>query len=103
MEKSIWVRLRDALVSKFHDLFTKEEHDLIFWAHNFLEQISPVLRSIADIAVKAAEEIGADGATKFKTAYAQIADELGNRGLPIVENAIKGAIEISVANLKAVG
>jgi len=60
----------------------------------------PVLLEIVKNAVKAAESYGGSGSDKLAFAKKLIEEGLKSEGLPVVWNAINGAIEAAVANLK---
>ncbi len=60
-----------------------------------------VLLDAAMSAVIAAEQAGGTGAQKMASAIAAVEAKLAAEGLPVVENAIRGAIEAAVAQLKA--
>lgn len=61
----------------------------------------PVLLEIVQSAVLAAEHAGGSGSDKLGIAKDIIEKELKSKGLPIVWNAINGAIEAAVASMKA--
>jgi hypothetical protein len=63
----------------------------------------PVLITAATEAVIAAETTPGDSNAKFQAAEAAVLAELKDKGLPIVKNAVRLAIENAVANLKASG
>lgn len=59
-----------------------------------------MLLEIAKEAVLAAEASGGSGGDKFKAAQSTIIAQLNEKGIPIVTNAINGAIEAAVASMK---
>lgn len=60
-----------------------------------------LLQKAALAAVKAAEDAGGSGSDKFDAAFDQVVEVLKNEGIPIVINAINGAIEAAVAEIKS--
>lgn len=100
---SEWVSFRNKVEGWFSsDVKPKleaAETDFIAWAHNLLAQITPVLKQAATDAVAVAESTGGSASDKFASAETAVKEILTTAGAPIVENAIKGAIEIAVANL----
>ncbi len=60
-----------------------------------------VLAQAAEEAVLAAETAGGDSSTKLAAARAAVISTLESKGIPVVLNAINGAIEAAVAKLKA--
>lgn len=60
-----------------------------------------VLIEAAREAVKASEASGGNGDAKRAAAFAAIVRVLGEKGIPVVANAVYGAIEVVVAELKA--
>lgn len=61
----------------------------------------PILVEAAQAAVLAAESSGKTGSEKRADAIAAVIAILESKGIPIVLNAINGAIEAAVANLTA--
>lgn len=60
-----------------------------------------VLQDAAANAVAAAEAAGGSGEDKFKAAFEAVVATLTAEGIPVIVNAVKGAIEAAVANMKA--
>jgi hypothetical protein len=60
-----------------------------------------VLVSAAEAAVAAAETAGGSPAVKFAAAFTSVVSTLKTQGLPVLENAINGAIEAALANQRA--
>lgn len=60
----------------------------------------PILLAAALEAVKAAEAAGGSGSSKREAAKDAIVATLKGQGIPIVMNAVYGAIEIAVAKLR---
>jgi len=60
-----------------------------------------VLVQAATDAVAAAEAKGGTGAEKLAAAQAAVVADLTSKGIPVVLNAINGAIEAAVAKLRA--
>jgi hypothetical protein len=96
--------------------FTDEFHALIAWlagigskvfaliaplAKTIAENGGAVLAQIALDAVMAAEANGGDGAAKFAAAQTTIISELKSKGLPVVMNAVNGALEAAVSQMDA--
>lgn len=92
------------LQNHFHDFI----HNIANSALGFMESLAhsieanggSVLRDAAMAAVQAAEQTGGSGEDKAKAALASVIGVLEAQGLPVVINAIKGAIEASVAQMK---
>jgi hypothetical protein len=61
----------------------------------------PVLLEIAQAAVLAAETTGGSGSDKLKAAQEAVVAGLKAKEIPIVMNAVNGAIEAAVAALQA--
>lgn len=89
--------------NKFHDIVHILQHPAtsFFLAaiHNVEASGGEILRQGASDAVNAAENAGGTAEDKFKAAYNSVVATLKANGLPLVENAIKLAIEAAVANL----
>lgn len=58
-----------------------------------------VLEDAATAAVRAAEEAGGDGDSKFAAAFKMVCDTLSKEGIPLITVAIEGAIIAAVAAL----
>lgn len=86
--------VKKRIQNAWHD-FTNSLFKLI------VESGGELLTDIVTAAVKEVEVAGGSGKWKFNTAYDKIVAALTERGLPIIGNAISGAIEAAVANLKA--
>lgn len=92
------------LQNRFHDLI----HSLHDSALGFFDAVAQaiemnggkVLRDAAMAAVAAAETTGGSGEDKAKAAFASVVAVLEAEGLPVVINAIKGAIEAAVAQMR---
>ena len=69
-------------------------------AESIAKNGGPVLLDIVQNAVLTAEKTGGSGSDKLAAAKSLIETQLKKEGLPIVWNAINGAIEAVVANLK---
>lgn len=61
----------------------------------------PVLVQAAEDAVLAAETTGGDASAKLAAAQAAVIADLQKNGIPVVMNAVNGAIEAAVAGMKA--
>lgn len=68
-------------------------------AHSIAQNGGQVLVSAAVAAVQAAEHAGGDGKTKLASAVAAVVSTLETQGIPVVMNAVNGAIEAAVAGL----
>lgn len=95
-----------SLQNRFHDLVHIFRDSGISFYEALEESIEAnggkVLRDAAIAAVAAAESKGGSGEDKFNYAVAAVVAVLTTEGLPILKNAIHGAVEVAVANLKAV-
>lgn len=65
------------------------------------ENGGPVLAQAALDAVMAAEQAGGGAAEKLAAAQAAVVSDLTSKGIPVVMNAVNGAIEAAVAQMKA--
>ena len=70
-------------------------------AESIKENGGEILQAAAMEAVKAAEDSGGSGRDKFEAAFSKVAEVLTREGIPLVTNAINGAIESAVAQLKS--
>jgi translation initiation factor 2B subunit (eIF-2B alpha/beta/delta family) len=68
---------------------------IIAWAKNFLSTITPVIKQAAEDAVLAAVTVPGTGAIKAAAALATATADLATKGVPIVENDLKAAIQIA--------
>lgn len=91
--------------NKFHDLINGFQHagmDFLAALEVSIEANGgKILRDASASAVVAAEAAGGTGEEKAKAAFEAVVGVLTTEGLPIVINAVKGAIEAAVANMKA--
>jgi len=69
-------------------------------AENIEKNGGQVLRDAALAAVKAAEANGGSGSDKFNAALESVISTLEQQGIPVVINAVRGAIEAAVAQIK---
>lgn len=69
-------------------------------AENIEKNGGQVLRDAALAAVKAAEANGGSGSDKFNAALESVISTLEEQGIPVVINAVRGAIEAAVAQIK---
>lgn len=101
------MKLFDAL-NKLWDGFVEWLEDI---GEDVLDALKPIARQIArsggmalvtaaQAAVAAAESQGGSGEEKFKAAQKAVVASLEAQSIPIVINAINGAIEAAVAKLK---
>lgn len=67
--------------------------------HSIEQNGGAVLVSAAAAAVAAAETQGGSGSDKFEAAKAAVISTLTSQGIPVVTNAVHGAIEAAVAAL----
>lgn len=98
---SWWTKIRNSVESEAESIFTVDEQALVTWAHNLLVQITPVIKQAAEDAVAAAETTPGNGEVRAAAALATAIADLTAKGVPIVVNAIKGAIEIAFANTQS--
>lgn len=98
---SLWTKIRDKVFGTIKEEFTQDEQALVAWAHNLLVQITPAVKQAAEDAVQAAISVPGNGEVKAAAALAAAIADLTAKGIPIVINAIKGAIEIAFANTTA--
>lgn len=106
---SRWTDLRNKVkaifapaVAEAKVVITAEEAELIRWAHALLSKITPIIQKLAKDAVIAAATTPGDGATRAAAALTSVVSDLTAQGLPTDINAIKGAIEVEVANMQQV-
>lgn len=59
-----------------------------------------VLKEAAVLAVTAAEAAGGSGSEKFAAAITAVKNELSSKGIPLIENAVQGAVLAAVAKLQ---
>lgn len=96
-----WTKLRKGVENEVKEVWSDDEKALIDWAHNLLIQITPAVKAAASAAVIAAETVPGGAEAKAAAAFTAASATLVAQGLPVIENAIKGAIEIAVANINA--
>ena len=75
------------------------EPEVLAWAKNFLSGITPVIKQAATDAVLAAVTVPGTGAVKAAAALATATTELASKGIPVVENDLKAAIQIAYNSL----
>jgi len=94
-----------ALQNAFHAFVQHFESDALSFvsslASNIVANGGKVLTDAAIAAVTAAETNGGTGQEKFAAAVASVTATLTAEGLPVVTNAVHGAIEAAVAQIKA--
>ena len=71
------------------------------WAKNFLSTITPAIKQAAEDAVLAAVSVPGTGTVKAAAAFATATADLASKGIPIVENDLKAAIQIAYNALPA--
>ncbi len=69
--------------------------EILTWAQNFLSTITPVIKQAAEDAVLAAVTVPGTGTVKAAAALATATADLAGKGIPIVENDLKAAIQIA--------
>jgi hypothetical protein len=77
------------------------EPEIIAWAKNFLSTITPIIKEAATDAVLAAVTVPGSGAVKAAAALASATADLATKGIPVVENDLKAAIQIAYNALPA--
>jgi hypothetical protein len=77
------------------------EPEIVAWASNFLSAITPVIKQAATDAVLAAITVPGTGEVKAAAALAAATADLASKGVPIVENDLKAAIQIAYNALPA--
>lgn len=101
------MQLLDSLWDKVSDWFENIGEEILDFMKPVALEISKngglVLLEAAAAAVNAAEEPGVSGEEKAKRAFNQVVAVLETKGLPVVTNAIKAAIEAAVARMKNPG
>lgn len=102
---SVFSDFLDGVWSDIKNLFTSAEHVFIAFASSLIHSIAAnggqVLVDAAVAAVAAAEAAGGTGAEKLASAQAAVIATLKAAGVTVVTNAVNGAIEAAVAELKA--
>jgi hypothetical protein len=83
--------------TEIHDI----EPEILLWAKNFLSTITPVIKQAAEDAVMAAVTVPGTGAMKAAAALATATADLTSKGIPVVENNLKAAIQIAYTSLPA--
>lgn len=85
--------------------FSEAEHEAVLFAAALVDSIfasgGALLVSAATDAVNAAEAAGGSNTDKFAAAFNAVKTDLESKGIPLVINAVSGAIEAAVANLRA--
>lgn len=71
------------------------EPEIIAWAKNFLVTVTPVIKQAAEDAVLAAVSVPGTGMVKAAAALATATADLAGKGIPIIENDLKAAIQIA--------
>ena len=101
-----------SVVQKLSDLWDSLEEWFEKIGQDVVDFIKPLAKQIAENggklllnaaleAVQAAEASGGSGRDKFDAAQIAVVKKLQDEGMPIVLNAINGAIESAVAALKS--
>ena len=77
------------------------EPEILAWAQNFLASVTPIIKQAATDAVLAAVTVPGSGAVKAAAALATATADLASKGIPVVENDLKAAIQIAYNALPA--
>jgi len=77
------------------------ETSLLAWVHNFLADMTLVIKQAADDAVVAAVATPGTGEMKAAAAFAIASADLVSKGIPIADADLKTAIQISYKALPA--
>jgi hypothetical protein len=77
------------------------EPEVLAWAKNFLTGITPIIKQAATDAVLAAVTVPGTGSVKAAAALATATADLASKGIPVVENDLKAAIQIAYNALPA--
>ncbi len=77
------------------------EPEILAWAKNFLSNITPVIKQAATDAVLAAVTVPGSGAVKAAAALSIGTADLLGKGIPVIENDLKAAIQIAYNALPA--
>jgi hypothetical protein len=75
------------------------EPEILSWAKNFLSTITPVIKQAAEDSVLAAVSVPGTGAVKAAAALASATADLVSKGVPVIENNLKAAIQIAYTSL----
>jgi hypothetical protein len=75
--------------------------EILAWAKNFLSTITPVIKQAAEDAVLAAVTVPGPGSVKAAAALATATADLATKGIPVIENDLKAAIQIAYNALPA--
>jgi hypothetical protein len=93
------------LWDQIEEWFEKIGEDIVDFVKPLAKEIAAnggmVLLNAAHDAVLAAEAVGGSGGDKFKAAQEALIAKVQAEGLPVVLNAINGAIEAAVAKMKS--
>lgn len=99
------MELLNKLWDQIEEWFEKIGEDIVDFVKPLAKEIAAnggmVLLMAAQEAVLAAETAGGSGSDKFKAAQEALIEKLKADGIPIVLNAINGAIEAAVAKMKS--
>ena len=93
--------LKKTVQNAWHRLVNSAESGLKALAQSIARNGGDILVAAAAAAVQAAETQGGTGDQKFKAAQAAVIAALIAKGIPVVKNAINGAVEAAVAELNA--
>lgn len=75
--------------------------EILAWAKNFLSTITPAIKQAAEDAVISAVTVPGTGAVKAAAAFGTAVADLSSKGIPIIENDLKAAIQIAYNALPA--
>lgn len=97
----MWNTIKKTVQNFFHKTVNSLEAGLLALAKSIADNGGDVLIAAALAAVTAAETTGGKGEDKFKAAQAAVIASLRAKGIPVVKNAVNGAIEAAVASMKS--
>jgi hypothetical protein len=92
MSFSTWFH---SLLGEVKTEVTTIEPEILAWASNFLSGVTPVIKEAVTDAVLAAVSVPGTGAMKAAAALASASAVLVGKGVPVVENDLKAAIQIA--------
>lgn len=102
---SFFTNFFDNVWSDIKSMFTSTEHVFVVFASSLIHSMASnggqVLIDAATAAVIAAEAGGGTGQDKLNAAIAAVVASLKAKGIPVVMNAVNGAIEAAVADMNA--
>lgn len=91
------------IITRLENLFGAAGTEAVVFAESFITLLieggGPVLIDAARAGVTAAESVGGTGEVKFNAAMASVLSTLEAESIPVIINAVRGAIEAAVAEL----